>query len=349
MTVSDAPPMFEILDHLPSGFLEVSAERIRSLLPRPTLIHLRGHRPEPVFVSLLLHGNEDVGLKAVQHLLRELLPVELPRALSLFVGNVAAAASRLRRLPGQVDYNRVWPGGDQTDSPEAGMMQRIVELMRARKVFASIDLHNNTGTNPHYACVCSTANHHLQLASLFSRTVVYFTRPRGVQTMAFQADCPSMTCECGKVGDRSGVERAAEVVLACLKLTEFSRQPVPEGDLHLFHTVATVKVPESVSISFGETSAELSFPADLDRLNFCEVGPGTEICCRSPHSTARLIVLNEAGEDVYTDYLSMTGNSLRLKKRILPSMLTLDERVIRQDCLCYFMERYEAGRGQNSG
>lgn len=341
MTVSPTSGMFDILEELPSGFLEVSAERIRSICPRPTLLHLPGVRTEPVFVSLLLHGNEDVGLKAVQHVLRERMADGLPRSLSLFVGNVAAAASRLRRLPGQVDYNRVWPGGEHADSPEAEMMLQVVEQMRARNVFASIDLHNNTGTNPHYACVCSTEDRHLHLASLFSRTVVFFTRPRGVQTMAFHPYCPAITCECGKVGDPSGPEHAAAVVEACLKLSEFPHQPIATGDIHLFHTVATVKVPESVSISFAGPDAELIFPADLDRLNFCEVGPGTEICCRAPHSRASLSVLNEAGVDVQAEYLSVVGNSLRLKKRILPSMLTLDERVIRQDCLCYFMERYQ--------
>ncbi|WP_437226102.1 M14 family metallopeptidase [Planctomicrobium sp. SH661] len=333
--------MFDIRDCLPPDFLNVSAAEIESVFPRPTLVHLPGLRPEPLFVSLLLHGNEDVGLKAIQQVLRRLESQQLPRALSLFIGNVTAAKHGLRRLPGQVDYNRVWPGSDHEVEPELIMMHSIVEQMRARDVFASLDLHNNTGTNPHYACICSTANRHLQLASLFSRTVVYFTRPRGVQTMAFSQICPSVTCECGKVGDASGVDRAAELVLACLHLLEIPDHPVPAGDAHLFHTVATVKVPEEVSMGFADDPADLIFPANLDHMNFCEVGPGAEIACRPPHSVARLQVLNEAGEDVHSEYISVVGNSLRLKKRVLPSMLTLDQRVIRQDCLCYFMERYD--------
>ena len=343
MTDSSPPRTIDLLHELPAGFLDVSARHIRSLLPRPTLIHLPGQRPEPVFVSLLLHGNEDVGLKAVQQVLKEPLPGKLPRALSLFVGNVAAAAEGLRRLPGQVDFNRVWPGTDQPACPETVMMAQIVASMREQNVFASIDLHNNTGTNPHYACVCSTALPHLQLATLFSRTVVYFIRPRGVQTMAFSLHCPSITCECGKVGDLAGVHRAAELVRSCLHLARIPDHPVSTGDIHLFHTVATVLVPPEISIGFGpeRETADLMFPTDLDRLNFCEVGPGTELCSRPPHSNARLVILNEAGEDVAADYVSIVGNSLRLKKRLLPSMLTLDERVIRQDCLCYFMERYE--------
>jgi len=30
-----------------------------------------------------------------------------------------------------------------------------------------------------------------------------------------------------------------------------------------------------------------------------------------------------------------------LKKTLMPSMITLDETIIRQDCLCYLMEKME--------
>ena len=33
------------------------------------------------------------------------------------------------------------------------------------------------------------------------------------------------------------------------------------------------------------------------------------------------------------------GGVLRLQRAAMPPMLTLDERVVRQDCLCYLMER----------
>ncbi|WP_437206233.1 M14 family metallopeptidase [Planctomicrobium sp. SH664] len=331
---------YDVFHELPAGFLKTTAATIRQIFPRPALIHLSGLRPRPVFVSILLHGNEDVGLRAVQQLLSRFLGTVLPRGLSIFVGNVAAAAQGLRRLPHQPDYNRVWPGSEEPPGPEQEMMARVVAQMRRRDLFVSIDLHNNTGVNPHYACVCDTSSSHLQLATLFSRTVVYFTQPRGVQTMAFAPICPAITCECGKVGDASGVERAVELLNACLHLADLPDHPVPEGDLHLFHTVATVKVPDDVSIGFGDADAELVFPTDLDRSNFCEIGPGSEIAIRKPGSTGRLVVHDGTGRNCTADYLTEQGSSIRLKKRLLPSMLTLDERVIRQDCLCYFMERY---------
>ena len=144
-----------------------------------------GRRGEPLFVSILLHGNEDVGLLAIQQVLREHPGQPLPRALSLFIGNVEAARRGVRRLDHQPDYNRVWPGADEDGLPEHSMMRGIVDEMRRRRVFASIDLHNNTGRNPHYSCINRLEDRQLQLASLFGRTVVVFERPHGVQSMGF--------------------------------------------------------------------------------------------------------------------------------------------------------------------
>jgi len=51
-------------------------------------------------------------------------------------------------------------------------------------------------------------------------------------------------------------------------------------------------------------------------------------------------VRDEHGEEVGAQYLERDGDRLRLRRGVMPAMLTRDARVIRQDCLCYFMERY---------
>jgi hypothetical protein len=61
------------------------------------------------------------------------------------------------------------------------MAQTIVDIMIEKQLFASIDIHNNTGLNPHYSCINKLAPQFFQLATLFGRFVVYFTRPKGVQ------------------------------------------------------------------------------------------------------------------------------------------------------------------------
>jgi len=158
---------------------------------------------------------------AIQLLLKKYKDKQLPRSLSLFFGNVTAAGQNLRRLESQPDYNRIWPGTEFSDCPETKMAKEIVSIMKKRDVFASVDVHNNTGLNPHYACINHLDNQFLQLASLFGRLIVYFIRPKGVQSAAFAQICPAVTLECGRPGQQHGVEHAFEYLNSCLHLLEF--------------------------------------------------------------------------------------------------------------------------------
>jgi hypothetical protein len=325
------------VERLPDGFLDAAPAGLLDLLGGPTLLHLEGARAAPLFVSLLLHGDESTGLGAVQRLLRRHAGRRLPRALSIFVGNVAAARARVRRLPGQPDYNRVWPGGDAPECAETALMRDVVAAMRPRSPFASIDVHNNSGINPFYACVTRIDPEFLRLATLFSRTTVFFSEPRGVQTQAFAELCPAVTVECGRPGE--GDAHAAEFLDAVLHLAEFPRHSLAHGDVDLFHTVATVKVPPDVSISFDGSPADLVFRPDLDRLNFCELAPGTLIATARRDAAALLDVPREGGGNRWRELFAVRDGTLVLEQRLMPSMLTSSISAVRQDCLCYLMER----------
>lgn len=334
-------PRLTQLDHVPDGLLQARAQELHRLLGGPTLIHLPGRREPPLFVSVLLHGNEDTGLAAVQALLARYRGRELPRALSIFIGNVTAARRGLRRLDGQPDYNRCWPGGEAPDSAEGRLLTEVVREMRRRGIFASVDVHNNTGLNPHYACINRLDLRFLHLAALFSRTVVYFTRPRGVQSMAFAEFCPAVTLECGRSGQAHGREHALEYLEACLHMAEFPGHRLGGRDLDLFHTVAQVKVPEHLSFSFDRGEADLSFDPGLERMNFRELASGTEFAALAPAGEGRLLVYDEAGREVTQRYFEVRDRRILLRRPMMPSMLTQDARVVRQDCLCYLMERME--------
>ena len=331
--------MLNEIEKLPDGLLERPVESMAELLGGPTLIHLPGRRPEPLFVTVLAHGNESTGFYAIQSLLQKFRDRELPRALSIFIGNVAAAAEGLRFLDGQADYNRVWPGTEQVDAPEAQMMQQVVDSLRARKAFASVDIHNNTGINPHYGCINRVDNQFLHLASLFSRTVVYFIRPLGVQSMAMSCVCPAVTIECGKPDHEYGMAHARDYVDACLHLSELPQHPVPSHDVDLFHTVAVVKIPADVSFGFCEEAVDLRLLRDIDHLNFRELPAGTELGWIRSGAAVRLDVSDDNYQSVHDRYFTIEDNTLVTARPLMPSMFTLDERIIRQDCLGYLMEK----------
>jgi len=135
-------PNCAVFESIPDRFLDCPAERLAELLPGPCLMDLPGRERRPLFVSVLLHGNEDTGLAAAQEVLRHHLSRELHRSLLLFVGNVAAAAANVRTLPGQADYNRVWPGTPTPDIPEAHMARWVFDYAASRRPFASIEAQN---------------------------------------------------------------------------------------------------------------------------------------------------------------------------------------------------------------
>lgn len=330
--------MLTVLESLPVGLLDARARDLHGMLPGPTLVHIPGRREAPLFVSVLLHGNEVSGLYAVQRVLARFRNRELPRALSLLIGNVEAARAGVRRLDHQADFNRVWPGADDSGRDEHRFAAEVMEVMRERGAFASVDIHNNTGISPHYACIRRLDPPFLHLAALFSRTVVYFARPRGTQTGAFSTLCPSVAVECGKSGEDAGIAHAAEYLEACLHLSGLPEHPVPRHDLDLFHTVAVVKVPEDVEFSFGTARVPLTFPTDIDRMNFRELQEGTLFATISD-GRQFLDVRDEGSNDVFERYFEVRRGRIVTRRPVMPSMLTLDPRAIRQDCLCYLMER----------
>lgn len=333
--------MFLEIDELPDGLLDAEASDLQALLGAPTLIHLKGRREEPLFVSVLLHGNETTGWDAMRVLLARYQERELPRSLSVFIGNVAAAEQGLRRLDGQPDYNRIWPGTDHPPCEETEMAQLIVETMALRKAFASVDVHNNTGLNPHYGCITSLEPQFMHLATLFDRLVVFFTRPVGVQSAAFAGHCPSVTLECGKPGQEYGQAHAVEYLEACLHIAEIPEHPVAGGDVDLYHTVAQVTIPPELSFGFTGDQQHLKLNSTLDHYNFTELDAGTVWGTLDGDAKSLPVIARDEQGDIVTDqFFEVNGDGhLRSTRSVMPSMLTTDEKVIAQDCLCYLMER----------
>lgn len=331
--------MLNEMNHIPDALLDAKAEDLHDILPAPTLIHLEGLNPQPLFICTLLHGDETTGLYAIQRLLKKYQDKPLPRALSLFIGNIAAARENQRRLDTQDDYNRIWPGSHHNDSSEKDMMQIVTNIMEKRKPFASIDIHNNTGKNPHYGCINILNPHGLVLASEFSDIVVYFTDPKGVQSSAFSDFCPSIVLECGQASDRSGEDHALTYLENILQMDNLSSQD--SNNLKLYHTIARVLIPKTVSI--GDSASDICLNTTLEDKNFHQIQPGTEFASVNSSKEKLIIVSSESHEDITSEYMDIVDGKILFKKPITLSMFTTSERAIRQDCVCYFMEELRIG------
>jgi succinylglutamate desuccinylase len=321
---------------LPEGLLEARTNELLSIIKAPTLIHLEGNIKKPLFICTLLHGNETTGFYAVQRLLQEYKNKTLPRSISIFIGNVEAAAENKRRLDTQADYNRIWPGTHHSDSAETDMMKTVSNIMQKRKPFASIDIHNNTGNNPHYACINILNPRCLQLAGIFSNTIVYFTSPKGVQSAAFSDFCPELVLECGQSGQEDGVTHSAEFLRSALNLETISSDK--PAHINLYHTVARVTIPEAFTFDISKKS-DIQLSQELENRNFDEIESGSVFAGIDSDKDAHVVVTNESDENVTNEFFEIKNNKLILKKDVTLSMYTTNERAIKQDCLCYLMER----------
>lgn len=335
-----------ILDHLPTGLLDCAATQLHQYLSGPTVIHLPGERLDPLVVCVLQHGNETSGWEAIRRLLRHRYSRDpLPRSLILLIGNVEAAQHRVRHLQHQPDLNRCWPGSELQPTEWHDLLASLTQHIKSHAPFASIDIHNNTGKNPHYAAVNTLTPQSLQLASEFSKTVVFFTKPTGVQSQAFAHFCPAITLECGLSHEPDGADHALAYLDHILRLPELPNQFPAPGHVELYQVFATLTVAPELDFCFcpkwPETTEEtmLVFPEKLDEHNFTEWSPGFPIAKTTSKSVAAFRAIGDDGRDLTHECFYWEDHIIRTKRPLMPAMLTADPFAVRHDCLCYLMER----------
>lgn len=335
--------MLNIVTELNETILALPAHRLHEQLPGPTLVQLKGEREPEIFLSVLLHGNEITGWEVVKNILTKYQGQILPRSLTIFIGNVEAARYKQRKLEHQSDFNRVWGDGDTV---EHKIVQSVLDIMRKRDIFISIDIHNNNGLNPNYACINKLDRRYLKLAREFSRMVIYFIRPKNVQSLAFAEMCPAVTLECGQPGDEYGVQLTTQYLDKMLQLDALEPETGIEQTIDLYHTTGIIKIPEQYSFSFTDDDADIKFIKGIDKLNFEEIINGTLLGHIKPNILKPFTVMDEEGRDVFDQFFVVKDNNIYTKVALVPAMLTSDMNIVRQDCLCYLMERYDIEQGE---
>ncbi len=328
----------EILQKIPQRFFDIDYRNIKQVFAKPTLLELTGAKKEPLFISILLHGNEYTGLLVMQQLLRK-YQQQLPRALFLFIGNVDAAAANKRCLPDQTDFNRAWPGTTLAPDTTTRLMQDVMDYISRQPLFAAVDIHNNTGTNPHYGCITDIRKENQYICSLFNHIAFVFHYPKGVSTGAFDGICPAVTLETGKPGEPHGVQHTIDLVDALLHLDHFPDKDIAKHDLQLVASFATVLIKPEVNFSFGKSAnADLLFAEDFELKNFTEITPD-QVFAQSFVENP-FIIKDQQGMDITNKIIRREGNNIFLNRTLMPAMITRNQEIIRQDCLCYLLTDY---------
>lgn len=343
----------KIMRGAPEGFLDIDPRQITDLLSQPSILHLKAGRSgpaaeRPLFVSILLHGNEISGLKIVQRVLKKLANQPPPSDLIIFAGNPLACARGERHLAGQPDFNRIWSGGD---SKEHGLARAVLKYAKEQKIRAAIDIHNNSGRNPLYSCISAKGGEFVRLAQAFSENVVYFTKPDTVLSRAFSDIAPSVVIECGLSGDGRGVSRGAEF-LENIWLKGGLWKEARIKPAHVYRAFAKLCIGPEASLSFSaELPAALSKGESLrlrdsfDELNFQRLREGAVLGVFGPEAegegrrAAAIRLIDESGRDIFCRFFSSSGGLLTVKSPFIPSMFTKNIKTAKTDCLGYAMKK----------
>lgn len=326
----------KIYHEVPKGFETIDLDYIHTLIDGPCLFHLKGENERPLFVSTLLHGNETTSFIVLQRLIKKYRTQKLPRSLIIFVGNTLAAEKGKRQLPDQPDFNRIWAGGNL---PEHKLAKEVIEYASKQNLFANIDIHNNTGMNPYYGCVNRLEPEYIQLASLFSDKIVYFTEPHEVQSNAFAPLCPSVTIEAGVSGDLEGIDVTYNYIEKVLHLDSFDAT-INLDRVGVFHTKARIRIHPDAIVDFNNNEklqADISFIKDLETKNFSYIPTGYHLGYLKDLNLIR--VYDDANTDVTDHYIKLIKNQIITNQMFIPSMFTKNIDVMKSDCLGYVMEK----------
>ena len=328
----------KIIDHIPEGFLEIKPRKITQLLDSPTLIHLKGEKDEPFFISTLLHGNEISGLIILQNILKKYCNRNLPRSLIIFIANPKACEKGLRHLKDQPDFNRIWK--DSSSSYKETLIKPVLQYVKNQKVRGAVDIHNNTGRSPIYACISEKKEEFIKLAQTFSENIVYFTKPDTVLSIALSNICPSVVIECGLPGHTPGIASSMKFIESILdKQEKWKKNKI--NKLSIYSTYATLLIAPDTTVCFHAQpfakDKHLCFVNQLDEFNFKQLKVGTVLA--KINNSKQMQLIDKNGRNIFNQFFSIIENNLTVKSPFIPCMLTKDAQIAKSDCLGYIMEK----------
>ncbi len=318
---------FDVRGSFDEKFLNVEACELHRYLSGATVFDLRREGVQPFFVSTLLHGNETSGWDAVRRFISDCSTA----SIVLFIGNVHAAAQNMRHLPHEVDFNRIWQ--------QQPWHSELNNLLENYKPWCGIDIHNNSGPNPHYSVVTDSQVSTLSLATLFSNKVIFTDHTLDILAHSVSSYCPALTIETGTVDDPASEQRAYDFLM---RLNDLGSVPnTLQCEPSTYATVGIVKVEHEN----GSLDDFPEFDKSLQQMSFKTLPAGSPFINCLP-SGWRVNVLDPAHDlDLTHDFLEFRERRAILKRDVVMSMFTHAPLLAIQDCVCYFLKTTSLAHG----
>ncbi|MDX1619646.1 MAG: succinylglutamate desuccinylase/aspartoacylase family protein [Nitriliruptorales bacterium] len=331
-------------DGLPDELLDLPERELLAALGKPTLIRVPGDGDAPPrAVACLLHGDESTGFKALHRILRRRRTY--PFDFYAVVGNVRAALEppgyAHRFLDDQEDFNRIWGLDDPTTQARRAADAMLAALHDAG-IESMVDIHNNTGNNPFYAIVTTLRPETLNLATLWTTTILHWDLGANTLMEALEDDCAAIAVECGLPGLPESLAFAVDGLRRYLGARPLETDRV-RRDFDMLGGLRKVIVKPEVRFQFGgELTNEVDFviDEDADVHNFIRVDAGHVIGRVHPGSAMPVRAIEPGGNDVTDEHFSIRDGEVVLECDVTPVMMTRTVEATRKDCLFYLTNEF---------
>lgn len=326
-------------DGLPDELLELDDRDLLEALGRPTLVRVPGTGEQaPRAVACLLHGDESTGYRALLRVLRRRR--RYPFDLYAIIGNVRAALAppgyAHRFLDDQEDFNRIWGLDDPTTQARRAADAMLDELRRAG-IESLVDIHNNSGNNPFYAIVTALRPETLNLATIWTTTILHWDLGAHTLMEELQDDCAAIAVECGLPSLPESLAFATDGLRRYL-----GAGPLETGrircDFDMLGGLRRVLVKPEVRFRFGgplDDDVDFVVDEDADVHNFVRVRAGHVIGRVRPGSAMPVRAIEPGGRDVTDEHFVIRDGEVLLTDDVTPVMMTRTVEAARKDCLFY--------------
>lgn len=217
----------------------------------------------------------------------------------------------------------------------AGMLDEL----RSAGLESAVDVHNNSGDNPFYAIVTRLHPATLNLATLFTTTLLHWDLRAHTFMEALEPDCAAIAVECGQPGRPESLAFAVDGLRRYLGDPPLASDRVTR-DYDLYGNLRRVVVRDGIRFAFGgalSDEVDLVVAPDADATNFRPVPSGHVIGLVRAGVTP-LRALDATGADVTDQHFTVADGTVRTTRRVTPVMMTRTVEAARKDCLLYLAD-----------
>jgi hypothetical protein len=300
-------------------------------------------------VVSLLHGNEPSGFRAIRawNIAGVAPAVDVAFCLCSVETALGPPLWAHRALPGAKDANRCFT--PPFHGPEGERARAILDAIERCRPEALVDLHNNTGHSPAYGVGCVADRSCLGVTALFANRFMHSDLRMGTLAEVTARLTPSVVIECGRAGDPIADATALAGLERFLALDDLSDVEPAASAVEVLHRPLRVLLHESASLAFGAAAvagATLTIRDDVDRHNFLTMPAGALIGWTAQDARWPFRAIDASGADVSEALFVCVDGEVRLRRSIVPVMMTTAPAIAKSDCLFYAMERHDGGVGR---